>query len=169
MAVGLIAGAVALGLVRRWRPVVFLVVLMMGELTLFLATARIIGRDRPDVTQLDGTLPTSAYPSGHIAATTCLYAGLALLVLPRTRAWWRWLVLVPAIAMPVLVTASRLYRGMHHPTDALGGLILAAVWTAVAYIVIAPNRELDGSAPVQVAESPGSITMTAAPDAPALR
>lgn len=145
MAVGLVGGAVALGVVRRWRPVVFLVVLMLGELTLFLVTAKIIGRDRPDVPQLDGVLPTSAYPSGHIAATTCLYAGLALLVLPRTRAWWRWLMLVPAIAMPALLVASRLYRGMHHPTDAVAGLLLAAAWTAFTYVLVAPNRDLDPS------------------------
>src|SRR5262249_53728666 len=63
LAVGLVAGTVALGLTRRWRPVIFLLVLMMGELGLFLATAKITGRDRPRVAHLDGPLPTSAYPS----------------------------------------------------------------------------------------------------------
>ena len=133
------AGATALGLLRRWRPVLFLVVLMMGELGLFLAAARVIGRDRPDVPNLDGPLPTSAYPSGHVAATLCLYAGIALLVLPRTTAWWRWLLLVPAVAMPTLVAVSRMYRGMHHPTDIVGSLVLAAGWTAVVYLAIRPN------------------------------
>jgi undecaprenyl-diphosphatase len=139
MAVGLVAGAVVLGRIRRWRPVVFLVVLMMGELGLFLVAARVIGRDRPDIAHLDGPLPTSAYPSGHVAATLCLYVGIALLVLPRTRAWWRWLFLVPAVAMPALVAASRMYRGMHHPTDVIGSLVLAAGWTAVAYLAIRPD------------------------------
>jgi undecaprenyl-diphosphatase len=139
MAVGLVAGAIVLGLVRRWRPVVFLVVLMMGELGLFLVAARVIGRDRPDVAHLDGPLPTSAYPSGHVAATLCLYTGIFLLVLPRTTAWWRWLPLVPAVAMPALVAVSRMYRGMHHPTDILGSLVLAAGWTAVVYFAVQPD------------------------------
>jgi undecaprenyl-diphosphatase len=143
LAVGLVGGAVALGVLRRWRPVVFLLVLMMGELALFLASAKIVGRARPDVPQLDGTLPTSAYPSGHVAATICLYAGLALLVMPRTRAWWRWLTVAAAIIMPVWVAVSRLYRGMHHPTDILASVLFAAAWTAAVYLVLRPNRDLE--------------------------
>ena len=141
LAVGLVAGALALGVFRRWRPVVFLIVLMMGELALFLGAAKITGRHRPEVSQLDGTLPTSAFPSGHVAATICLYAGIALLVVPRTRAWWRWLAVVPAVVMPVLVAASRLYRGMHHPTDVLVSVLLAAAWTATVYLVLQPHRD----------------------------
>ncbi len=133
LAVGLVAGAVALGLTRRWRPVVFLVVLMLGELALFLAAAKTVGRARPDVSQLDGQLPTSAFPSGHVAATLCLYAGIGLLALTRTRTWWRWLVFVPAVIMPLLVALSRLYRGMHHPTNVLAGALLAVGWLAVVH------------------------------------
>jgi undecaprenyl-diphosphatase len=143
LAVGLVGGAIALGVLRRWRPVVFLLVLMMGELGLFLASAKIVGRARPDVPQLDGALPTSAYPSGHVAATICLYLGLALLVLPRTRAWWRWPAVVAAIVMPLFVAASRLYRGMHHPTDILASVVLAVAWTATVYLVLRPNRDLE--------------------------
>ena len=142
LAVGLVAGTVAVGLIRRWRPAVFLFVLMMGELTLFLVSAKVIGRDRPDVPHLDGPLPTSAYPSGHVAATLCLYTGIALLVLPRTRAWWRWLTLVPAVAMPILVAGARLYRGMHHPTDILASVVLAAAWVTATYLAIRPHADL---------------------------
>jgi undecaprenyl-diphosphatase len=149
LAVGLVAGAVALALVRRWRPVVFLLVLMLGELTLFLASAATVGRDRPDVAQLDGQMPTSSYPSGHIAATLCLYAGIALLVIPRTDAWWRWLTLVPAVLMPVLVGASRVYRGEHHPTDVLGSLVLAALWSTAVYLAIRPNADVASTARTQ--------------------
>jgi undecaprenyl-diphosphatase len=140
MAVGLVAGAVALGVVRRWRPVVFLVVLMLGELGLFLASAKITGRPRPDVPLLDGPLPTSAFPSGHVAATICLYAGIALLVFGATRRWWRWLAVVPVVVLPVLVATARLYRGMHHPTDILGGVLLAIAWTAVVWLSVRPER-----------------------------
>jgi undecaprenyl-diphosphatase len=152
MAVGLVAGAIAIGLVRRWRPAVFLVVLMMGELTLFLVAARVVGRDRPDVDHLDGPLPTSAYPSGHVAATLCLYAGIVLLVRPRTRAWWTWLLVGVAVAMPLLVAVSRLYRGMHHPTDLVGSLVLASGWIAVCFVAIRPNADTGA------AERPNRVT-----------
>lgn len=144
LAVGLLAGTVALGLFRRWRPVVFLVVLMFGELAMFLAVAAITGRPRPDVVLLDGHLPTSAFPSGHVAATICLYAGITLLVFAATRGWWRWLAVVPLVVLPVLVATARLYRGMHHPTDILGGVLIGVAWTTVAYLAFRPLDDRAG-------------------------
>jgi undecaprenyl-diphosphatase len=142
MAVGLVAGAVALALIRRWRPVVFLVVTMFGELTLFLGTAAIVDRARPDVPHLDAHLPTSSFPSGHVAATICLYTAIVLVVWPRTRAWWRWAILAAAVLMPVWVALARMYRGMHHPTDLLGSLVLAAAWLALTTYLVRPNHDL---------------------------
>jgi undecaprenyl-diphosphatase len=147
LAIGIVAGAIAIATIRRWRPVVFLIVLMVGELTLFLASAAIVGRARPDVPQLDAHLPTSSYPSGHVAATICLYAGITLLLVPRSRARWAWLILVPAILVPLLVAGARMYRGMHHPTDILGSLVLAAAWIPLVWLAVQPNRDLQEPAP----------------------
>jgi undecaprenyl-diphosphatase len=130
---------IALAVTRRWRPVVYVATVMVGELAAFLVTAAIIMRPRPDVQQLDSHLPTSAYPSGHEAATCCLYGAIAVLVLGTARGWWRWLSVVPAVAMPVLVAVSRMYRGEHHPTDILGSLIFAALWITAACLLIKPN------------------------------
>ena len=141
LAVGLVAGTLALALTRHWRPVVFLLAVMFGELSLFLASAAIVGRARPDVPHLDGRLPTSSFPSGHVAATILLYAAIAVLVLARTRAWWRWLFVALAVAMPVWVAMSRMYRGMHHPTDVLGSVVLAAGWLAAMIWIIRPDRD----------------------------
>ena len=69
-------------------------------------------------------VPTGSYPSGHIAATLCLWVAIAILVMPRTDRWWRWITVVLAVVMPLVVAASRVYRGMHHPTDIVGALIL---------------------------------------------
>ena len=84
---------------------------MAGELAAFLTAAAVVKRTRPDVSRLDHALPTSAYPSGHEAATCCLYVAVAILVIGHARGWWRWLFLVPAIVMPVAVAISRMYRG----------------------------------------------------------
>jgi undecaprenyl-diphosphatase len=149
MAVGLIAGAVALARIRQWRPVVFLVVTMFGELTLFLAASAVTDRARPDVAHLDGKLPTSSFPSGHVAATICLYAAIALFVFPRTRQWWRWLFVTAAALMPLWIAVSRMYRGMHHPTDLVGSVILAAGWLVAMAYFVRPNCDLqrDGQRP----------------------
>jgi undecaprenyl-diphosphatase len=131
---------VFLAITRRWRPVVFIATLMFGELAAFLVASTVVKRPRPDVPHLDHNLPTSAYPSGHTAATTCLYVALAILVIGHAHGWWRWLFLVPAIAMPALVALSRMYRGEHHPTDVLGSLLFSALWITALTLLVRPNR-----------------------------
>jgi membrane-associated phospholipid phosphatase len=144
--VALATCAVFLAITRRWRPVIFVAILMAGEVGAFLAAAAVVRRPRPDVTHLDHHLPTSAYPSGHTAAACCLYAAVAILVIGHARGWWRWLFLVPAIAMPVLVALSRMYRGEHHPTDVLGSLLFSALWLTATYVLIKPNADSNWTA-----------------------
>jgi undecaprenyl-diphosphatase len=142
LAVSLVFCPIALAALRRWRPVLFLALTMFGELSLFLATAAAVGRPRPAVSHLDGQLPTSSFPSGHIAATACLYVAMALLVVPRTDRWWRWVFVALAIVMPVLVAGSRMYRGMHHPTDVMGAIVLTSLLVPLMWFVIRPNADL---------------------------
>lgn len=133
--------------IRRWRPVIFLAVVMFGELAAFLAAAAVVKRPRPYVHHLDHHLPTSAYPSGHVAATCCLYIAIAIVVIGHARGWWRWLFLVPAIVMPVLIALSRMYRGEHHPTDVAGSLVFAALWLTATTLLIKPNAVPPDTAP----------------------
>jgi undecaprenyl-diphosphatase len=133
--------AVLLGVTRHWRPVIYVAVVMLGELGAFLAAAGVVKRPRPDVTHLDHHLPTSAYPSGHEAATCCLYVAIAILAIGHARGWWRWLFLIPAVAMPVLVGLSRMYRGEHHPTDVVASILFAALWLTATYRLIRPNQD----------------------------
>ncbi len=137
--VSLVFCPLALAWTRRWRPVVFVVLTMFGELSLFLASAAAVDRPRPEVPHLDGQLPTSSFPSGHIAATICLWWAVLLVVWPRTRTWWRWIFAVLAFLMPAIVALSRMYRGMHHPTDVVGAMILASLLLSLVYLVIRPN------------------------------
>jgi undecaprenyl-diphosphatase len=137
--VSVAACVVFVAVTRHWRPVIFLAVVMFGELAAFLAVAYIVKRPRPDVPHLDSNLPTSAFPSGHMAATTCLYVGIAILVIGHARGWWRYLFLIPAIVMPVAVALARMYRGEHHPTDILASVLFAALWLTATTMLIKPN------------------------------
>ncbi len=139
--VSVVACVVFLAVTRRWRPVVFLAVVMFGELAAFLTVAAIVKRPRPDVPHLDSNLPTSAFPSGHMAATTCLYVAIAILVIGHARGWWRYLFLIPAIVMPVAIATARMYRGEHHPTDILASVLFAALWLTAAIRLIEPNSD----------------------------
>jgi undecaprenyl-diphosphatase len=142
LAAGLIGGAIALAAIRLWRPIVFLVLTMLGELTLFLAAQAATHRARPDVPIIDVPVPTSSFPSGHVAATICLYTGFVILAWPRTRAWWRWALVALAVLMPVWVTVSRMYQGEHHPTDIVGSVVLAAAWLTAMVYLVRPNCDV---------------------------
>ena len=76
-----------------------------------------------------------------MAATTCLYVAIAILVIGHARGWWRWLFLIPAIGMPVLVALSRMYRGEHHPTDIAASILFAALWLTATGRLIRPNSD----------------------------
>jgi undecaprenyl-diphosphatase len=139
--VSVVAAVVLLAATRRWRPVIFLAVVMFGELAAFLGVAYVVKRPRPDVPHLDSNLPTSAFPSGHMAATTCLYVAIAILAIGLAHGWWRYLFLIPAVVMPVMLALARMYRGEHHPTDILASLLFAALWLTATTRLIKPTED----------------------------
>ncbi|MFE3267522.1 diacylglycerol kinase family protein [Streptomyces sp. NPDC059215] len=106
-----------------WRQAAFLAVAVSLQALVFLAITLSVDRHRPDVDRLDASPPTSSYTSGHTGAATALYAGLAVVVLSRGRGPWRRVVGVLLLLVPLLVGVARLYRGMHHPSDVVGGLV----------------------------------------------
>ncbi|MEU6276230.1 diacylglycerol kinase family protein [Streptomyces populi] len=110
-----------------WRQAVFLAVAVSLQSLVFLAITESVDRHRPEVDRLDASPPTSSYTSGHTGAATAVYAGLAVLALSRIRGPWRKVVAGLLLLLPLLVGLARLYRGMHHPTDVLGGLVNGAL------------------------------------------
>ena len=120
-------------LLRRARLAVMLLLALATELTVFLTVSYAVGRPRPHVSHVGSTPSTYSWPSGHVAATLALYGGIALIVaaitarpIPRAAAW------LVAVCLVVCVAVSRVYKGEHHPTDALAGLLLGvgALWVA---------------------------------------
>lgn len=148
----IIAGTLAIGTLavaihRTWRPLLFVTVVLAGELTLFVTTTAVVDRQRPEVDQLNPNLPpTSSFPSGHVAATLVLCTAAALLTFTLVRRRWRWVIVVLAVVVPALVATSRLYAGVHYPTDIAGSLLLALPWTVVTWRVLAPNTRTRASA-----------------------
>ena len=82
-------------------------------------------------------LPVNAsYPSGHTAASLAVYGGLILLLTSRfTNGLFRGLAWATAAAIVAFVAASRMYRGMHHPLDVGGGILVGIA--ALVVIVFA--------------------------------
>jgi undecaprenyl-diphosphatase len=132
IAIGLVFFVVLRWRLGRWLESMFLAVSLIGEVTIFVSTTLLVERHRPAVPRLDAAPPTSSFPSGHTAASVTLYGGLALIAWRAARAsWLRAVATALAVLMPVGVGLSRLYRGMHNPTDVLAGALFACCWLAV--------------------------------------
>lgn len=148
--VALVVAAVAVVALRwwlgRWRESVIVVVAIVGELLIFLAITALVHRDRPPVLRLDEAPPTSSFPSGHTGAAVALYACVAVLLVRTVphRPLARILAGV-GLAIPVLVAASRVYRGMHFLSDVVAGALASGIWLAVVLVVLLrPTPEPDG-------------------------
>jgi membrane-associated phospholipid phosphatase len=117
--------AVACLLLRKWRIAAFVVFALAVESASYRASTLVVHRPRPSVLRLEHLPVNASYPSGHTAAAIAVYAGLVLLLTSRlTNRVVRALAWTIALALPVFVAGSRLYRGMHHPLDIAGGVVI---------------------------------------------
>jgi membrane-associated phospholipid phosphatase len=122
---------------HRWHQMAVLVTALALELSAFLAVNALVGRDRPAVAKLGSTPSTSSFPSGHTAATLVLYGAIALFASATARALvWRALAWLAATVMPAAVGFSRVYRGLHHPTDVVFGYALGCAVLLVAFLAV---------------------------------
>jgi membrane-associated phospholipid phosphatase len=121
--VGVITAVAAV--LRQWLVAAFAAFALIVESATYRVTSLAVPRDRPHVHRLEDLPADASYPSGHTAAAIAVYAGLVLLLTSRfpTRAL-RVSAWVVAIVIPVLVAFARMYRGMHHPLDTAGGLVV---------------------------------------------
>jgi membrane-associated phospholipid phosphatase len=119
--------AIACVVLRKWRIAAFVVFALAVESASYRATTLLAHRPRPSVVRLEHLPVNASYPSGHTAAAIAVYAGLVLLLTSRmTNRVFRVLAWTIALAIPTFVAWSRLYRGMHHPLDVAGGVVVGA-------------------------------------------
>jgi len=119
-------------LTHRWPAALFVATALACEVSVFLVTTLVVDRPRPAVPHLDVAPPTSSFPSGHTAAATALYAAVAVVAWRCGASWPVWLLM----AVPCAVGFSRLYRGMHHPSDVVAGAMLGALCVLLADRVV---------------------------------
>lgn len=126
---------VVLGLLwaRRWREASFAAAAFAGSALLNLATKQFFQRKRPSLWESVAPETTFSFPSGHAMGSMTL-AMVAILLSWRTR--WRWPVALAAVAFVLQVGASRIYLGVHYPSDILGGWLAGMAWVVGVYFTM---------------------------------
>ena len=123
----------ALLALRRWRQAVFAIAALGGSALLNLATKAFFQRDRPSLWESIAPEGTWSFPSGHAMGSMTLAAVVVLLCWPGR---WRWPVLLAALAFTGLVGLSRLYLGVHYPSDVLAGWAAGLAWVSACHLVL---------------------------------
>jgi undecaprenyl-diphosphatase len=126
-----LAIAIAVFVFLHWRrAAIWLAVTMAGALALDLALKSAFHRPRP--TPFFGAAPSSfSFPSGHALCSFCFYAVLAGLVATRVQSLFlRIMVGVVAAALVIAIGVSRIYLGVHYPSDVIAGYLAASMWVS---------------------------------------
>ena len=113
---------------RRPYPAAIVMVSVGGAELINLVIKALFERDRPQLWQRLVVENSYSFPSGHAMASAALALSL-IVVLWSTR--WRYLTLTIGLVYMVAIGLSRLYLGVHYPTDILAGWLAGAVWVAI--------------------------------------
>jgi len=122
---------------RRWTEPALLAGALVLEVGVFTTTAVVIDRVRPPISHLDPIPPTGSFPSGHSAAAVAFYGAIAIIVCWHARnRLGRAVAIAAAFLVPLAVGTSRMYRGMHHFSDVVVGLVIGALSLWITWLVV---------------------------------
>jgi len=112
---------------KRWYETLLVAVSLIFEAAVFLSVTLVVKRPRPPVERLQDSPVNSSFPSGHTAATMTYLAIAIVLGWHLSRHWTRIALIVLSVVLTIFVAVSRIYEGMHFPTDVIFGAILGLV------------------------------------------
>jgi undecaprenyl-diphosphatase len=130
-----------------WRPLrrpdlaMQLIAVQVGSYLLNPSLKALFDRERPHLFEQRGWFAWSSYPSGHAIASVSVLMTIAV-VLHRAKGWkWPYYVLIPIMLASLY---SRIYLGVHWPTDVFAGIIVGAVWVGTTMYAFRDRRTTSG-------------------------
>lgn len=98
----------------------------------------VIDRDRPDILQLV-TKTNESFPSGHSTGTTIFFGVIVLVaIFSAIKTWKKWVTGLLSFALVLFIFTSRIYLGVHFPSDVVGGFFLgtASLWISIGIYML---------------------------------
>jgi undecaprenyl-diphosphatase len=128
------ATAGALALMRQGRSALLLIAAVAGGQVLSHLTKGLFARPRPELVSHEAYVHTASFPSGHSMMAAVVYLTLAVMLARATpkrplKAYYVGL----ATLLTVAVGVSRVYLGVHWPSDVLAGWMIGAAWALLCY------------------------------------
>lgn len=123
--------ALFLTITRHRYSALLLLVASAGGLLLNNLLKSFFDRPRPQFFDWVDTPYSTSFPSGHAMSAAIVYSTVAYLAARlEKRRWMRWITMMGAFLVILLICVSRLYLGVHFPSDVLGGVVVGLAWAA---------------------------------------
>ena len=125
-----------LALERRYGAAALVIVASAGGGLLSVGLKQVFARDRPDIVPHLVAVDSLSFPSGHAMAAAVIYLTLgALLARFTARRRMRVYVIGVSLVLTFLVGTTRLYLGVHYPSDVLAGWSGGLAWALFCWLV----------------------------------
>jgi undecaprenyl-diphosphatase len=138
----LVAGVILRLITRSWQPLLIMIIALVGAVFLERALKNAVARPRPPLNLR--LVPDNgwSFPSGHAIKSAAVYFSLAYLFVrnefgPLVVA----MSYVLGAALPMLIGISRVYLGVHWPSDVVAGWALGVIWAAAVLMTLARNSK----------------------------
>ena len=146
LGLGEVLGFIAIGLILNKGTRQYGIPLLITDLATFItsqAPKKLLPRDRPSVLAFSHPQEAwlaNSFPSGHTTASFAFAFMIVFMTMGSKRAWVGWLSLVIAL----LIGISRIYRGVHWPSDVVAGMFFGCASAAIVYLVMNFRTPLPG-------------------------
>jgi undecaprenyl-diphosphatase len=119
---------------QQWRSLTYLLITASGSILLNRLFKLGLHRSRPHLWETDYSITAGfAFPSGH-AMSSATFVIILVILSWKTR--WRWWIVTVGSGFVFGVSWSRLYFGVHYPSDIVAGWMLAIAWAFITFWLI---------------------------------
>lgn len=121
---------------HRWQSMLYILVTVGGGILISDLAKELIDRPRPDLVPHGSNVHTASFPSGHSMMAAVVYLSLGVMIARmQPRLVLKVYVLSVALLLTILVGISRVYLGVHWPTDVAAGWLAGGAWAMLCLVV----------------------------------
>jgi undecaprenyl-diphosphatase len=121
---------------RGWGQITLLAAAVLGAIVLSTLLKSGFDRPRPDLVPHGARVLTASFPSGHAMISAAVYLTLgAMLASVQSSRRLKTYFIGLAVILAVLIGISRVYLGVHWPSDVLAGWSAGASWAILVWLV----------------------------------